>query len=93
MQHICNKVLQENNCAEIFSLIIPSSHEIANEMVNDAGIPLISFTGSTAVGRQVATKVAARLGRTILELGGNNAIIIDETADLNLAIPALFLVL
>ena len=88
VQHICNKVLQDNNCAEIFSLIIPSSDEIGNEMVNDAGIPLISFTGSTVVGRQVATKVAARLGRTILELGGNNAIIFDETADLNLAIPA-----
>lgn len=58
-------------------------------MVNDSRIPLISFTGSTSVGRQVATKVAARLGKTILELGGNNAIILDESADLNLAIPAI----
>lgn len=89
VQHICNKVLQKNKSPEIFSLIIPCSHEIANEMVNDSRIPLISFTGSTSVGRQVATKVAARLGKTILELGGNNAIILDESADLNLAIPAI----
>ena len=58
-------------------------------MVNDKRIPLISFTGSTAVGKQVAAKVAARLGKTILELGGNNAIILDESADLHLAIPAI----
>lgn len=89
VQHLCNKVLQKNNCPEIFSLIIPESHEIADEMVNDSRISLISFTGSTAVGKQVAAKVAARLGKTILELGGNNAIILDETADLNLAIPAI----
>ncbi|KTC89223.1 MULTISPECIES: aldehyde dehydrogenase family protein [Legionella] len=89
VQHICNKVLQKNNCPEIFSLIIPSSHEIANSMVDDSRIPLISFTGSTAIGKQVAAKVATRLGKTILELGGNNAIILDKSADLNLAIPAI----
>lgn len=89
VQHICSKVLQANNCPEIFSLIIPNSHDVADAMVNDARIPLISFTGSTAVGKQVAAKVAARLGNTILELGGNNAIILDESADLNLAIPAI----
>lgn len=89
VQHICNKVLQENNCPEIFGLIIPSSHDVAEEMVMDARIPLISFTGSTAVGKKVAAKVASRLGKTILELGGNNAIILDESADLNLAIPGI----
>ncbi|MFA6303709.1 MAG: aldehyde dehydrogenase family protein, partial [Legionella sp.] len=52
-------------------------------------IPLISFTGSTAVGKKIAVRVAARLGKTILELGGNNAIILDESADLRLAIPAI----
>src|SRR5690606_7432927 len=82
VQHICNKVLQENNCPEIFGLIIPESHEIADTMVNDTRIPLVSFTGSTAVGRQIAMKVAARLGKSILELGGNNAIILDKSADL-----------
>jgi aldehyde dehydrogenase (NAD+) len=89
VQQICNKVLQKNNCPEIFSLIIPSSHDIANAMVDDGRIPLISFTGSTAIGKQVAAKVATRLGKTILELGGNNAIILDKSADLNLAIPAI----
>ncbi|STX42423.1 piperidine-6-carboxylate dehydrogenase [Legionella donaldsonii] len=89
VHHICNQVLQKNNCPEIFSLIIPESHDIADAMVNDMRIPLISFTGSTAVGRQVAAKVAKRLGKTILELGGNNAIILDESADLNLAIPGI----
>jgi aldehyde dehydrogenase (NAD+) len=87
VQHICNQVLKQNDCPEIFSLIIPSSHDVVEAMVNDARIPLISFTGSTAVGKQVSAKVAARLGKTILELGGNNAIILDESADLHLAIP------
>ena len=89
VHHICQKVLKQNKCPDIFALIIPESHEIADAMVNDPRLPLISFTGSTAVGRQVATNVAARLGRTILELGGNNAIIVDESADLQLAIPAI----
>ncbi|CEG56703.1 L-piperidine-6-carboxylate dehydrogenase [Legionella fallonii] len=88
VQHICNQVLKQNNCPEIFSLIIPSSHDVVDALVNDPRIPLISFTGSTAAGKQVAVKVAARLGKTILELGGNNAIVLDESADLNLAIPA-----
>ncbi|BCA95288.1 aldehyde dehydrogenase [Legionella antarctica] len=87
VQHICNQVLKENDCPEIFSLIIPGSHDVVDVMVNDPRIPVISFTGSTAVGKQVSAKVAARLGKTILELGGNNAIILDESADLHLAIP------
>lgn len=89
VQNICNKILQLNQCPEIFSLIIPDSHEIGDAMVCDPRIPLISFTGSTAVGKNVAAKVASRLGRTILELGGNNAIILDQSADLKLAIPAI----
>lgn len=89
VHQICAKILQDNNCPAIFALVIPESHNIADKLVDDSRIPLISFTGSTAVGKQVATKVAARLGRTILELGGNNAIIIDESVDLKLAIPAI----
>jgi aldehyde dehydrogenase (NAD+) len=89
VQHICNEVLRTNDSPEIFSLIIPESHEVVEEMVNDSRIPLISFTGSTAVGKHVAAKVASRLGKSILELGGNNAIILDETADIHLAIPAI----
>ncbi|MGL5742270.1 MAG: L-piperidine-6-carboxylate dehydrogenase [Legionella sp.] len=89
VQHICNEVLAKNCCPEIFSLIIPESHDVVDAMVHDKRIPLVSFTGSTAVGKDVAAKVAARLGKTILELGGNNAIILDESADLHLAIPAI----
>lgn len=89
VQRICNDVLEKNDVPAIFSLIIPSSHEIATTMVNDSRLPLISFTGSTPIGRSVAKNVAMRLGRTILELGGNNAIIVDETANLALAIPAI----
>ena len=82
-------MLQQNNCPEIFGLFIPSSHDVVEAMVNDQRLPLISFTGSTAVGKIVAAKVASRLGKTILELGGNNAIILDESADMQLAIPAI----
>lgn len=89
VQLICNQVLQNNQCPPIFSLIISSSHDIATTMVNDRRLPLISFTGSTPVGKKVAVQVAERFGRSILELGGNNAIILDETADLALAIPAI----
>lgn len=89
VHNICNNVLRANNCPEIFSLFIPAEHALVERMVDDKRIPLISFTGSTQVGKQVAAKVAARLGKTILELGGNNAIILDETADLDLAIPAI----
>ena len=89
VQIICNQVLEKNQCPAIFSLIISSSHDIATRLVNDPRIPLISFTGSTSVGRKVAVQVAARFARSILELGGNNAIILDESADLALAIPAI----
>lgn len=89
VQHICNKVLRDNNCPEIFSLIIPHDHDVVEQMVDDKRIPLISFTGSTAVGKIVASKVASRLGKTILELGGNNAIILDQSADLQMAIPGI----
>jgi len=89
VQHICNEILQKNKCPEIFHLMIPDNHDLAETFVNDKRIPLISFTGSTAVGKKVAAKVAQRLGKSILELGGNNAIILGESADLSLAIPAI----
>ncbi|MFT4058739.1 MAG: aldehyde dehydrogenase family protein [Legionella sp.] len=89
VQHLCNKILKQNDCPEIFSLIITQKQQVIDAMVNDSRIQLISFTGSTAVGKQVAAKVASRLGKTILELGGNNAIIVDDCADLHLAIPAI----
>ena len=89
VQHLCNRVLEEQGYSGIFSLLITDQIEIAQMMVQDTRLPLISFTGSVPVGRQVAELVANRLGRTLLELSGNNAMIVDETADLDLAIPAI----
>ena len=89
VQHICNQVLEEQSLPGIFSLCISDQIDLAKMMVNDPRIPLISFTGSVPVGREVAQVVAGRLGRTLLELSGNNAVIVDETADLDLAIPAI----
>ena len=82
LQHIISKVLRENGMPEgVFNLVIGTNEEIAETLVNDTRIPLISATGSTNMGSKVSTKVASRLGRSILELGGNNAIIVTESAD------------
>ena len=90
LQHIISKVLRENGMPEgVFNLVIGTNEEIAETLVNDTRIPLISATGSTNMGSKVSTKVASRLGRTILELGGNNAIIVTESADLKIAIPGI----
>lgn len=88
VQHICNRVLEKQGYEGIFSLFIPEKKSLIETMVSDSRLPLISFTGSTSVGRQVSMEVAKRLGRSILELSGNNAVIVDETADLSLVIPA-----
>ncbi len=73
----------------IFTLLITDNNDMVKHLVNDTRIPLISFTGSTAVGREINALVARRLGRALLELSGNNAIIVDENANLPLAIPAI----
>ncbi|MGH8192236.1 MAG: L-piperidine-6-carboxylate dehydrogenase [Rhodanobacteraceae bacterium] len=86
---ICNDALKAGGFPEIFYLINDAGSELAQKFVDDSRIALISFTGSTKVGRQVGERVAARLGRSILEMGGNNAIILDRSADLKLAIPAI----
>ena len=89
VQHICNDVLKRNGYTGIFNLIIGKGSTIGEQMLNDKRLPLISFTGSTAMGRRVAEVVSQRFGKTILELGGNNAIVVDDTADLDLATPAI----
>ncbi len=88
VQHICNRVLARHNLKGIFNLVVGPSHPIAEALVNDSRIPLISFTGSTEVGRRVSETVARRLGRTILELGGNNGLIVMDDANLDLALRA-----
>ena len=86
---ICNEALKEAGFPDIFFLFNDAGTELSQAFVDDHRIPLISFTGSTKVGRHVGERVAKRMGRSLLELGGNNAIIVDETADLKLAIPAI----
>jgi aldehyde dehydrogenase (NAD+) len=89
VQHICNAVMQKNGYDGVFSLFITDNNSVVKNMIMDKRVPLVSFTGSSAIGRQIQCMVAQRLGRTLLELSGNNAIIVDETADLKLAVPAI----
>jgi aldehyde dehydrogenase (NAD+) len=86
VQHICNEVMADHNVAGVFNLAIGSNQSIAPRMVNDRRLPLISFTGSCEIGKVVAEKVGARMGKTLLELGGNNAIIVEADANMDLAI-------
>lgn len=91
VQHICNRVLDRFGYRGIFSVVISDKNSLVKSMAEDERIALVSFTGSTAVGREINTLVAKRLGRSLLELSGNNAIIIDEEADLKSAIaPIVF---
>ena len=89
VQRLANRVLEANGFPGIFQLFISAGNELAETFVADRRVDLVSFTGSTAVGRVVAQRVAARLGKSLLELGGNNAIVVDEHANLDLAIPAI----
>ena len=86
---ICNEALKKGGFPDIFFLFNDAGSDLAQAFVDDRRVALISFTGSTRVGRMVGERVAQRMGRSLLELGGNNAIIVDETADLKLAIPAI----
>jgi aldehyde dehydrogenase (NAD+) len=86
---ICNAALKAGGFPDIFFLFNDGGTELAQRFVDDRRIPLVSFTGSTQVGRLVGERVAKRLGRSLLELGGNNAIIVDASADLKLAVPAI----
>ncbi len=90
-QHIVERVFKKNNVPEGVSGLIIGGREVGEWMSNDTRIPLVSATGSTRMGKAVGAAVGARLGRALLELGGNNAIIISKDADLDIAITgALF---
>jgi aldehyde dehydrogenase (NAD+) len=87
--NIIEKVLRENDLPEgVLSLVAASSKYVGDDFLKDRRIALVSVTGSTRVGKRVNNIVGARLGKTILELGGNNAIIISQYANLNLALRA-----
>jgi len=89
VQHICNRVLECHSLPPIFQIFIDAGTELAMRFVADRRVALVSFTGSTHVGRQIGVIVAERLGKSLLELGGNNAIIVDDTANLDLAVPGI----
>lgn len=89
VQRIANQVMADHGIEGVLNIVIGSGPDVGDQMLKDPRLPLISFTGSTLIGRHVATTVAGRFGRTILELGGNNAIIVTEDADLDLAVRAI----
>ncbi|MEQ8475994.1 aldehyde dehydrogenase family protein [Fulvivirga sp.] len=90
-QNIINNIFSKNNVPEGVSCIVNGDYKIGELMTSDKRVPLVSATGSIRMGKKVGAAVGARLGRALLELGGNNAIIISENADLNVAITgALF---
>ncbi|HAK79533.1 MAG TPA: aldehyde dehydrogenase family protein [Runella sp.] len=88
-QHIIQEVLKSNDVPEGVSGLIVGGREVGEWLSHDERIPLVSATGSTRMGKAVGQAVGGRLGRSLLELGGNNAIIVSQHADLPLAIPAI----
>jgi aldehyde dehydrogenase (NAD+) len=88
VQHLCNQVVAELKVPPIFSLLIDAGREVGARLAADPRVALVSFTGSSAVGRQIAESVARRFGRVLLECSGNNAIIVADDADLDLVVPA-----
>jgi len=89
VQKIINEAVADLDIPDIFFLINDGTNELASQFVDDHRINLVSFTGSCAVGKQVGERVSARSGKCLLELGGNNAIIVDEHANMDLVVPAI----
>jgi aldehyde dehydrogenase (NAD+) len=89
VQKICNRVCEQHGFPPVFQMFIDAGNQLAEQFVDDRRVALVSFTGSTAVGRRVGERVAARMGKSLLELGGNNALIVDDSADLSIAVPAI----
>src|SRR5262249_22645496 len=86
VQNLVNEVAEAHGAKGVFNLCIGSVEDVGERMIQDARLPLISATGSCRMGRRVGAVVGGRLGRAILELGGNNAVIVSEHADLDLAL-------
>lgn len=87
-QQLLNEVLQDNNYPDGLSNLLVAEADLGKKLAKDPRVSLVSATGSTRMGRQVAVEVAQRLGKCILELGGNNAIIISPSADLKMTVLA-----
>ena len=89
VQNVCNRVMADHGLEGIFTFVAGPGRTVGERFLHDARLPMVSFTGSTNMGRRVSEAVAKRFGSTILELGGNNAIIVTPHADLELAVPAI----
>jgi aldehyde dehydrogenase (NAD+) len=89
VQKIVNSALKDAGFPEVFYLFNDADNELAQQFVDDKRVDLLSFTGSCGVGKKVGARVAGRMGKWLLELGGNNAIIVDEFANLDIAIPGI----
>ena len=90
VQNIMGEVIKEYKLPEgLFTLVVGKGSTIGEKLLNDKRLPMVSITGSTAVGRHAAQVIAGRFGKSILELGGNNAIILTPDADLKMAVPAM----
>ena len=87
--NVVRPVLEAEGFGALASLCVGSGREVGQKMLEDKRLPLVSFTGSTGVGRRVGATVAERFGRSILELGGNNAVVVMDDADIDMAIPAI----
>jgi aldehyde dehydrogenase (NAD+) len=88
VQNIANQVMRDHGVSGVFNLCIGAGVEVGQWLAEDERLPLISATGSCEMGRQVGSTVSGRLGRALLELGGNNAVILTESANLDLALRA-----
>jgi aldehyde dehydrogenase (NAD+) len=89
VHNLCMEAMRELNYPGVFSLLLSDQNEVVERMAADSRVALLSFTGSSAVGTTLAQTVASRMGKSLLECSGNNALIVDETANLNLAVPAI----
>src|SRR5258706_6394487 len=88
VQSLCERVEKEHQAEGLFTLV-PGGAQVGEWICDDPRMQLVSFTGSIAAGRKVAQRVSARLGRSLLELGGNNGVIVLDDADLELAVRAI----
>ena len=89
VHNLCVEAMRELDCPGVFSLLLSEENKIVERLAADSRVALLSFTGSSAVGAALAQTVARRMGKSLLECSGNNAVIVDDSANLDLAVPAL----
>ena len=88
LTNVVRPILEEEGFGALCGLAIGGNEDVAQTMIDDSRLPLVSFTGSTAIGKLVAGRVAGRMGRLILECGGNNGLVVMDDADLSMVLPA-----